>query len=180
MIVPTFNVNLEDLKANFFDRILDPVERMRRKNTEILAAQCRTAAQHSMRDVDKLKTKSGALKKGVAADKGKYGWLYSAPGNPPFARVGLIKKFILYAWNPSTHSAFIGPMKLKHRGNVPRSLEFGLPTLIESGFGKNRKVIQVPLKARPFMKPALDRVMAPANLKRVYEKSLKAQKGFLF
>lgn len=52
----------------------------------------------------------------------------SSPGEPPRAQTGLLKKFIFYNYDKSTHSVVIGPMVLNRRGStgeVPRVLEFG-------------------------------------------------------
>lgn len=173
MVNPSFNLNLDQFKKSFFSNVMDPVERMQRKNTEILAAQCRKAAKNSMKKAAKLsKKKQGLLKQGAGGE------VYSNPGEPPLEKVGLLKEHLYYAWNAATKSAFIGPMKLNKMGSVPESLEHGKPTLIETGKKEQRKIIQVPVEARPFDRPALAKVMQPANLKRVYEKSLKARKGF--
>lgn len=173
MINPKMNLNLEGFKKQFFSNVMSAAERMVKKNTEILAAQTRRAAQNSMKRAEKLsKKRQGSLRVDFQGQR------YSRPGEPPLEKVGLIKQHLFYAWDVTTRSAFIGPAKLNMRGSVPESLEHGKPTLIETGPAGKRVIIQVPMEARPYMRPALARVMAPANLRRVYEKSLKARKGF--
>lgn len=171
MIIPEFSFTMKELQSGFFN-VMTAAERMVRKNSEIMGAQVRLAAKRSMKKVARLSVK------GLAARTNK-GSVASMPGEPPLERTGLLKKHIYYSWDAKEKKVIVGPSKLALRGKTPRALERGEPTIIttvdKSGA---QKVIEVPMKARPYMKPALEKICAPANVKRVYEKSLKAQKGF--
>lgn len=172
MIDTEFNLNLEEIKAGFFS-LMDGATRMARKNSEILGAQTRKAAQNSMKRFVKLSKKmQKEIKK--REDASGYRLSGSLPGQPPLERVGLLKKHIYYAWDPKENHVVVGPVKLPRLGEVPHSLEFGMTTL-NTGIDARGKpiVIKVRLEPRPYMRPALDRVMEPANVARVYEKSLK-------
>lgn len=167
-----FQVDLEDIQSNFFDRVMSAVEAMQRKNIEILCAQIRKTAQNSMKQVAKLSAKKRGLLGGLG------GVFYSQPGQPPLERKGLLKRFLFYTWSERDQSGYVGPVKLNIKGIASRSLELGEPTLIETGYGVNRHLATVPMQARPYMGPAMRKIMQPENLRRVYEKSLRARGGF--
>jgi hypothetical protein len=78
----------------------------------------------------------------------------SQPGQPPFAKKGLLKKLLFFAYDPTTRSVVIGPASI-NGSPVPKTHEFG-------GFLKVRKKVNgkrlsrsVRFRARPFMAPAL-------------------------
>ena len=163
-----FKLNLDEFKKGFFSNVMTPVERMQKRNTEILAGQTRRASQNSMKKAAKL-----SKKKRAALKQGKNGNVSSRPGEPPLEKVGLIKKLMYYAYDRSSQGTIVGPAKLSIRGSVSESLEKGLPTLIMS----RGKIIEVPMPARPFMVPAMKKVMTEENIKKIYEKSLKPRKS---
>lgn len=177
MFSPLFTVDLESFKDEFFDRIMTPAKDMGKKNSWILAAQVRTTAKRLIKEYSKLSRKK--QRELMSKSGGMQGGVRSNPGDPPLSWTGLLKNFILYAWDDKTREAYIGPAKLRYPGQVPHSLEFGVPTLITTWDNVGgRKTIQVPMKARPYMKPALLKIIDPANIKKVYEKSLKPRRGF--
>ena len=79
----------------------------------------------------------------------------SRPGKPPSSHTGLLKRFILFGYDPTRRSVVIGPLRLTRggRGDAPRALEEGgTSRLVRRGRKKRVKI-----KARPFMGPAMER-----------------------
>jgi hypothetical protein len=76
----------------------------------------------------------------------------SPPGTPPYSHVGLLRKFILFAYDPQRRSVVIGPTLTKEESEAPRLLEHGGATDLEVR-GKTRRVRYRP---RPFMGPAFE------------------------
>ena len=79
----------------------------------------------------------------------------SAPGKPPSSHTGLLKRFILFGYDPTKRSVVIGPLRLTRgaRGDAPRALEEGgTSRMVRRGRKKRVKI-----KARPFMGPAMEK-----------------------
>jgi len=76
----------------------------------------------------------------------------SPPGAPPYSHVGLLRKFILFAYDPQHQSVVIGPTLTKEESQAPRLLEHGGDAVLEEA-GKAR---QVRYRPRPFMRPAFE------------------------
>ncbi|HXG09474.1 MAG TPA: hypothetical protein VNK04_06765 [Gemmataceae bacterium] len=76
----------------------------------------------------------------------------SPPGSPPYSHVGLLRKFILFAYDPQRKSVVIGPTLTKEGSQAPRLLEYGGDAVIEDR-GKKRHARYRP---RPFMQPAFE------------------------
>ncbi|ADV63004.1 MAG TPA: hypothetical protein VNN10_14440 [Dehalococcoidia bacterium] len=76
----------------------------------------------------------------------------SPTGSPPYSHVGLLRKFILFAYDPQRRSVVIGPTLTKEGSQAPRLLEHGGDAVLKEG-GKARHVRYRP---RPFMQPALE------------------------
>ena len=79
----------------------------------------------------------------------------SRPGSPPSSHTGLLKRFILFGYDPAKRSVVIGPLRLTRggRGDAPRALEEGgTSRMVRRGRKKRVKI-----KARPFMGPAMER-----------------------
>ncbi len=76
----------------------------------------------------------------------------SPPGSPPYSHVGLLRQFILFAYDPQQRSVVIGPTLLKEGSQAPRLLEYGGVAVIEDR-GEKRRARYRP---RPFMRPALE------------------------
>ena len=79
----------------------------------------------------------------------------SPPGTPPSSHVGLLKKFILFGYEPAKRSVVIGPVRLsqKGRGEAPHLLEYGGTGTVQRK-GKRRRA---KIRARPFMAPAAEK-----------------------
>lgn len=91
----------------------------------------------------------------------------SEPGNPPSSHVGDLKRLIWFAYEPSTQSVVIGPMRFK-QGEAPSLLEFG-GKAVRRGIG-GKKVLAT-YRPRPFMGPAMEKELA--NLPSHWAKSVK-------
>ena len=79
----------------------------------------------------------------------------SRPGSPPSSHTGLLKRFILFGYDPAKRSVVIGPLRLTRggRGDAPRALEEGgTSRMVRRGRKKRVKI-----KARPFMGPAMEK-----------------------
>ena len=79
----------------------------------------------------------------------------SPPGSPPYSHVGLLRKFILFAYDPQRPSVVIGPTLLRDDSQAPRLLEHGGTAVIEDRGGQRR----ARYRPRPFMRPALEAEM---------------------
>lgn len=121
----------------FFDRhtVMRAVDKAKRAVLSKAGAFIRTTAKHSIR-----------TKKGVAP-----------PGQPPHSHVGLLRRFLFFAYEPVSESVVIGPAKLNKPTEAPRVLEHGGKTRVERR--RRGKVVrrQVTIEARPFMGPALEK-----------------------
>jgi hypothetical protein len=76
----------------------------------------------------------------------------SPPGGPPFSHVGLLRKFILFAYDPDRKSVVIGPTLTKEGSEAPRLLEHGGDTTLETREGPKR----AHYRPRPYMGPAFE------------------------
>lgn len=74
----------------------------------------------------------------------------SPPGSPPYSHTGLLRKFILFAYDQQRQSVVIGPVLLKEESQAPRLLEYGGEATLETKRGRKR----ARYRPRPFMRPA--------------------------
>jgi len=147
--VMTFSI--EQAKDLFFDspKVQRAVDRGFRKAFSRIGAFIRTAAltmlfRHKVARGFGVKSKSKDKHKGEVAP----------PGEPPFMHLGLIAKFLFFAYEPTAKSVVIGPVMLNRISPTAlSSLEHGGPSLVSAGRGK--RVRQVEVRERPFMYPAL-------------------------
>lgn len=79
------------------------------------------------------------------------------PGSPPHSHVGLLKRFLFFAYEPASDTVVIGPARLNKPGEAPHVLEHGGKTLVQRR--RRGKVVRrrVTIEARPFMGPALEK-----------------------
>jgi hypothetical protein len=81
----------------------------------------------------------------------------SQPGQPPSSHTGLLKKFILFGYDPARRSVVIGPMRLNQKvGDAPEALEHGGTSRVVMGGRRKRRLVRtVRIRPRPFMGPAM-------------------------
>lgn len=80
----------------------------------------------------------------------------SEPGNPPKSRTGLLKDFIFFVYEQQAENVLIGAARLNQTlGTAPHALEVGGRSLTNRGTRRNKRIVSVNIKARPFMAPAL-------------------------
>lgn len=76
----------------------------------------------------------------------------SREGEPPTNRLGTLKRFIFFAYEPDSKSVVIGPERLSKIGNAPQALEYGGRSMF---FNKRiGKVVSSEIKEHPYMRPA--------------------------
>ena len=125
------------VKSLFFDRpaVQRAVDKAKRAVLSKAGAFIRTTAQHSLR-----------RRKGT-----------SPPGQPPHSHVGLLKRFLFFAYEPASESVVIGPAKLNKPTDAPRALEHGGQTVVYRRRRGRLVRRRVTIAARPFMGPALEK-----------------------
>lgn len=129
-------LKIDQAKALFFDRA---------KVTRAMSDATRRAL-----------SKAGAFVRTTAKGLIRSGKGVSKPGSPPKSHVGLLKKFLFFAYDERSRSVVIGPMLLTEKtGEAPSLLEYG-------GLAKRRRrntdrEFLYTYKARPYMGPALEK-----------------------
>lgn len=130
------SMTIREAKGNFFDR--EKVKRAIDANTRRILSKfgafVRQRAKTSIRDHPGI----------------------SPPGKPPHSHVGLLRKFIFFAYDAQRRSVVIGPTLLRDDSEAPRLLEFGGETVRREG-GKAKRLYY---RARPFMRPAFEAELA--------------------
>jgi len=123
-------MSLQAAKQGFFDRALvqQKVAAAERKVLSRFGAFVRQRAKTS------IKKRKGT----------------SPPGQPPHSHVGLLRKFVLFAYDPGRQSVVIGPTLLRAGAQAPRLLEHGGEATLETKRGRKR----ARYRPRPFMGPA--------------------------
>ena len=136
-----FELKLKAWKGMFLDtekvrRAVDPV---RREALSHAGAAVRMTARRSMGRDNRRTT--------------------SAPGQPPHAHSGDLKRWILYGYDWGNETVVVGPMRLNQKvGNAPEALEYGGPSVTVVGIRRDRRKRRVRIRARPYMRPALEAV----------------------
>jgi hypothetical protein len=163
-----FGLSLKQAKAGFFDRakVQKAADKATRDVLSKFGAYVRQRAKTSMRRAPApygkvvRDRKSGSpvyLPNGQV--KTTLVFKYSRPGDPPYARSGLLKRFIFFSFDSARKSVVIGPTKLDGWPNstIPLTHEYGGTIAF-----KNKKGRQVTKKypARPYMQPAFDKELA--------------------
>ena len=134
-----FKLDFKDAKKLFFDKpaVTKAVNKAEMKVLAKQGAYLRTAARHLIKSAP-------------------YG-VHAKAGNPPKSHTGLLKRFILFAFNPDNSSVIVGPTKLSKKGDAPHTLEHGGYARVPlSSPGGKTEWKGVHLKPRPFMGPALE------------------------
>jgi len=91
----------------------------------------------------------------------------SQPGQPPSSHVGDLKRLIWFAYEPTSQSVVIGPMRFK-QGEAPNLLEFGGQATRQRRGGAKHIAVYRP---RPFMGPAMEKELP--QLPSYWAKSVK-------
>lgn len=174
MISPTFDLKLDDFKKGFIDTTKKRAVSGMQRGLMYMAGFVAKTSKRSIRPSPK-KAKAGKSYAGKPF-YGKGTEIYSLPGNPPLSKIGLLRDRIRYMWDDAGKCAVIGPEKLNGRGNAPEALELGVPALIGVGRGAKRKIITVPMKPRPYMRPALQKALVIQRKEnRFFKKFMDAQ-----
>lgn len=147
----TMNLTMS-IKSNFFDRakVQRAVDKGRRKALSKAGAFVRQRAKTSIRKRKKI----------------------SSPGSPPSSHVGLLRKFMWFAYDKPNDSVVVGPVRLNGTkdNDAPHTLEFGgsktlrKPAVVRLGMRSSGKRTLLRLAAgtrmkyepRPYMRPALE------------------------
>lgn len=149
-------VNIVEFKTRFFrdlDKLQNAEERAAKRALSRFGAFVRTRARSSMRKRKKA----------------------SAPGQPPSAHVGLIRKLLFFAYEAQTKSVIVGPALInsKHGKSLVELHEKGGTLPVEEvqlgrefwvrkarvsidGVPHPTRVRDAKYPARPYMKPAFD------------------------
>lgn len=131
-------VGIEQAKRLFFDKsaVTRAVDRAERKVFSKFGAFVRQTARNSIRTRRER----------------------SLPGEPPSSHTGLLKRFILFLYDPARHSVIVGPVRLNQKiGEAPAALEFGGRSRVYAGRRNRRRLRTVTIRPRPYMRPALER-----------------------
>jgi len=141
--------------ALFFDRpkVQRAVDRERRRALSKAGAFIRQRAKTSMR------RRRGS----------------SAPGSPPHAHEGSLRRLLFFAYDPGADSVVVGPVGFR-RSDAPNTLEFGGATTVTRRRTREggRRVVEsrrVRIEARPYMGPALRKELP--NLPKAWASSVR-------
>jgi len=152
MAAPLFDMRVKDL---FFDRpkVQRAVDRARRRALSKAGAFVRQRARTSMRR-----------------------WRgSSAPGSPPHAHEGSLRRLLFFAYDPSADSVVVGPVGFR-RSDAPNTLEFGGAATVTRRRNRRdgKRVVEsrrVRIEARPYMGPALRKELP--NLPKPWASSVR-------
>lgn len=81
----------------------------------------------------------------------------SRPGQPPLNQTGLLRRWILFAYDRDRESVVIGPAKINRPTMAPSVLEYGGTGIIETRKDGKAVTLRARIAARPYMNPALRR-----------------------
>ena len=152
MAAPLFDMRVTAL---FFDRprVQRTVDRARRRALSKAGAFIRQRARTSMR------RRRGS----------------SAPGSPPHAHEGSLRRLLFFAYDPSADSVVVGPVGFR-RSDAPNTLEFGGQATVTRRTPRagGKRVVEsrrVRIEARPYMGPALRKELP--NLPKPWASSVR-------
>lgn len=137
-------IKIAEFKGMFFDeKTIDrAVNKARVKGLSAAGAFVRTRAQGLIKKAPYITRKPRGAKR-VSRRRAS-----SMPGSPPYSQTGMLKRWILFAYDRSSETVVIGPALLNRSNGAPRILEFGGMATMPDG---SRKYIE----PRPYMGPAL-------------------------
>lgn len=179
-------LNLKLSKDSFFDRaaVIKAVDKERGKALsevgKILRREARQSIKQRPRQLIKNMTpeeeKAYRARVGIAKRLGQKKpktpriEVASRPGQPPLSVTGLLRggsgagPGILYTYDRGSGSVVVGPVKLNSGSNAPATLEFGGTAKVKDA--KGSRTIRV--AARPYMGPALDRLLAQNKIPEAF------------
>lgn len=119
-------IGLAQIKQLFFDKpaVTRAMDAASRRVLSRFGAYVRQEARHSIRP-----------RRGT-----------SPPGQPPYSHTGLLRRSILFGYDPGRQSVVIGPIRLESSPEAPRLLEYGGTKTVNGQVSHYRP--------RPFMRPA--------------------------
>lgn len=92
----------------------------------------------------------------------------SKPGDAPFSKTGLLRKFIFFNYEPDKKNVVVGPIALRNtQGEATENLEHG-GTIVRRRRGRT---IRTRIEPRPFMKPAFDKELP--NLSQMWKDAVR-------
>lgn len=154
---------VNEAKTFFFDRpTVDQLHEDARRGLGRFGSYVRRTARTSLRKARRMRMselsgeerRTWRIRENYARREGRplplLPYKASKPGEPPRMRLGLIKKFLFFSYDPQTRSVVIGPAILDRPTGAPEVLETGGTTTTYDG-----RTIHI--AARPFMKPAFDK-----------------------
>ncbi len=162
-----FDLKIVEAKEGFFDReaVIKQLDPITRKVLNRFGAYVRItsrgyikkARRKSERDLDPQERKRYRRASAIALYYGRAKPLLpfkpSEEGKPPKTITGLLKKFIFYSYDRTTHSAVIGPALMNSPTGAPAALEFGGTAELTGGPDRGQTI---EIKPRPYMKPAFE------------------------
>lgn len=165
----TISINAEDIKNNLVARVMKPAEDAQRSNLLKFGGYCRAVAVNSFKQAARKAKKNKTSLKSILSGK-KAEEVRSNPGEVPLSKLGLIQKFMRFAYDSHTKSVVIGPQAIGgHKTISLRVLEFGgTETLL---MNDGRKVITAKYQPRPYMRPAFG--IALKKIPEIWKDSIK-------
>jgi hypothetical protein len=105
-------IDFKAAKGLFLDRkaVRRDVDRKTAKALATAGAWIRTTARNSIRSVPASKRFTAPA---------------SNPGEPPRSRVGYLKRFLFFVYEPAAKSVVVGPARIARATGAPATLEFG-------------------------------------------------------
>lgn len=183
-------LTIEQSKSNFFDR--EKIIRAMEKKTRLALSR---GGAIVMREARKSIKEAAIYKRGSRRNGAPgvvTGMRVSKPGEPPFSRTGLLKDFILFDADRSISSGWtvvVGPKLINKPTGAPRILEFGGFVNNKAGYvrmkaGRDEKgrfqpdrFVRLPerrvhVAARPYMAPALQRMLERGRLPEMWQNAV--------
>lgn len=161
----SFQVGMR-MKRMFFDNpaVIRSIEPGKLKVLRTHAGAIRKTARRSMRRVSKAAKAKARKKREEAMKRGDRVFRdpnVSKPGKPPKIHTEgrFNPKFILFGYDRNTDSVVVGPVRTNSRHNAVETLEHGGRVPIYMGSRRKRRLVKtVYIKARPFMRPAEEKM----------------------
>lgn len=155
-----FGLTLNAAKSNFFDRpaVIAAVGRATATALSKGGAEVRKLAQRSILMRERPSSPGQpphGHRTGTRTRKSK------STGRVRVQAVSPLREFLFFSFDPQTESVVVGPVKLSQAlsGTAPMALEYGGSSVVVSYRNGRRVQRRVSIRARPFMRPALQAAM---------------------